>query len=103
MGTRFKFNLTAIANLANCGQGIKIILLKSETFSLGDQNDEEQDRVYHFLHHRVWYNMYDIGNPGTYILEAQLLFAFCKSATVPELFKTKLPKETLHIQGLSLP
>ena len=41
------------------------------------------------------------GNPGT--LEAQLLFAFCKSATVPELFKTKLPKETLHIQGLSLP
>ena len=39
---------------------------KSEKFSLSDQNDQEQDRFYHFLHHRVWYNMYDIGNPGTY-------------------------------------
>ena len=55
-----------IANLANSGQGIKIVWLKSETFRLGDQNDDEQDRFYHFLHHRVWYNMYDIGNPGTY-------------------------------------
>ena len=35
----------------------------------------------------VWYRQ------SWNILEAQLLFAFCKSATVPELFKTKLPKK----------
>ena len=100
--TRFKFNLTAIANLANSGQGIKIVLPKSETFSLGDQNYQKQDRFYHFLHHRVWYNMYDIGNPGTYWRPSCFSHSVSQRQSL-NFSRQSCLKKTLHIHGLSLP